>query len=224
MVMATRIEIEKYPSLPAVIRQMSLESDLHPTPDVRSFLAPTDDDDGDTASQRSISLSSPAVSPRNSVQNPSNHFDHRASHPYTLDTDMSSEPDDSSMYTHEMGAPESPNTSAAPSVFEEPKETSLPTYPPSRGDTESIASVASNSSRKARPESMIVLAGDRPLVLGIALVDFNHLVGVSTLPLFTSLNCSRSAHGSNTRGEISLTTKRSLNCCHFWPSLTEPIS
>ncbi|KAJ7851670.1 transport protein Avl9-domain-containing protein [Mycena olivaceomarginata] len=156
---------------------MSLESDLHPTPDVRSFLAPTDDDDGDTASQRSISLSSPAVSPRNSVQNPSNHFDHRASHPYTLDTDMSSEPDDSSMYTHEMGAPESPNTSAAPSVFEEPKETSLPTYPPSRGDTESIASVASNSSRKARPESMIVLAGDRPLVLGIALVDFNHLVG-----------------------------------------------
>ncbi|KAF7364855.1 UDENN domain-containing protein [Mycena venus] len=156
---------------------MSLETELHPPPDVRSFLAPTDDDDGDTASQRSISLSSPAVSPRNSVQNPSKHFDHRASHPYTLDTDMSSEPDDSSMYTHEIGVPESPNTSAAPSVFEEPKDTSMPTYPPSRGDTESIASVASGSSRKARPESMIVLSGDRPLVLGIALVDFNHLVG-----------------------------------------------
>ncbi|KAF7348255.1 UDENN domain-containing protein [Mycena sanguinolenta] len=149
---------------------MSLDSQLHPTPDVRSFLAPTDDDDGDTASQRSISLSSPAVSPRNSVQN-------RASNPYTLDTDLSSEPDDSSMYTHEIGAQESPNTSVAPSVLEEPKDTSLPTYPPSRGDTESIISVTSTSSRKARPESMIVLPGDRSLVLGIALVDFNHLVG-----------------------------------------------
>ncbi|KAJ6508335.1 transport protein Avl9-domain-containing protein [Mycena sanguinolenta] len=149
---------------------MSLDSQFHPTPDVRSFLAPTDDDDGDTASQRSISLSSPAVSPRNSVQN-------RASNPYTLDTDLSSEPDDSSMYTHEMGAPESPNTSVAPSVLEEPKDTNLPTYPPSRGDTESIISVTSTSSRKARPESMIMLSGDRPLVLGIALVDFNHLVG-----------------------------------------------
>ncbi|KAJ6585376.1 transport protein Avl9-domain-containing protein [Mycena capillaripes] len=160
---------------------MSLESELHPPPDVRSFLAPTEDDDGDTASQRSISLSSPAVSPRNSVQNQSKHFDtlsNRASNPYTLDTDLSSEADDSSMYTHETGVPESPNTSAAPSVFEEPKET-MPTYPPSppRGDTESIASVASGSSRKARPESMLVIPGDRPLVLGIALVDFNHLVG-----------------------------------------------
>ncbi|KAK7022103.1 UDENN domain-containing protein [Favolaschia claudopus] len=155
---------------------MSLEA-LHSPAAGRSFLAPTDDDDNDTASQRSISLSSPAVSPRNSVQNQAAHFDHRASHPYTLDTDMSSEPDDLSMYNREMGAQESPNTSAAPSVFEEPKESSLPTYPPSRGDTESITSVASGSSRKARPESMIVLPGDRPLILGIALVDFNHLVG-----------------------------------------------
>ncbi|KAJ7256815.1 transport protein Avl9-domain-containing protein [Mycena haematopus] len=156
---------------------MSLEPQLHSPPDVRSFLAPTDDDDGDTASQRSISLSSPALSPRNSVQDPPKHFDHRASNPYTLDTDMSSEPDDSSMYTHEMGVPESPNTSAAPSVLEVPKDLGLPTYPPSRGDTESIISVTSTSSRKARPESVIVLSGDSPLVLGIALVDFNHLVG-----------------------------------------------
>ncbi|KAJ7617522.1 transport protein Avl9-domain-containing protein, partial [Mycena polygramma] len=156
---------------------MSLETALHAPPDLHSFLAPSEDDDGDTASQRSISLSSPAVSPRNSVQNPSKPFDtfsNRASNPYTLDTDLSSEPDDSSMYTHDMGAPESPNTSAAPSVFEEPKET-MPTYPPSRGDTESIASAASGS--KARPESILVIPGDRPLVLGIALVDFNHLVG-----------------------------------------------
>ncbi|KAJ7160086.1 transport protein Avl9-domain-containing protein [Mycena filopes] len=162
---------------------MSLESELRSPPEVHSFLAPADDDDGDTASQRSISLSSPAVSPRNSIQNPSQSFDtfsNRASIPRTLDTDLSSEPDDSSMYTHEMGIPESPNTSAAPSVLEEPKElNAMPTYPPSppRGDTASIASVASGSSRKARPESIIVLPGDQKLVLGIALVDFNHLVG-----------------------------------------------
>ncbi|KAJ7486222.1 transport protein Avl9-domain-containing protein [Mycena galericulata] len=156
---------------------MSLESELHPPPDVHSFLSPSEDDDGDTASQRSISLSSPAVSPRNSVQNPSQ----RASNPYTLDTDLSSEPDDSSMYTRDMGPPESPNTSAAPSMLEEldTKDSLMPTYPPSppRGDTESITSVASGSSRKARPESMLDFPSDRPLVLGIALVDFNHLVG-----------------------------------------------
>ncbi|KAJ7741325.1 transport protein Avl9-domain-containing protein [Mycena metata] len=156
---------------------MSFESDLHPPPDFHSFLAPADDDDGDTASQRSISLSSPAISPRNSVQKPFESLSNRASIPHTLDTDLSSEPDDSSMYTHETGLPESPNTSAAPSVLEEPKEPNMPTYPPSRGDTESITSVASGSSRKARPESVIMLPADQRLVLGIALVDFNHLVG-----------------------------------------------
>ncbi|KAI5897126.1 uncharacterized protein SCHCODRAFT_01171131 [Schizophyllum commune H4-8] len=40
----------------------------------------------------------------------------------------------------------------------------------------SIRSTGS-SSRKARPESMIVLPGGGPIILGIALVDFNHLVG-----------------------------------------------
>ncbi|KAJ7643757.1 transport protein Avl9-domain-containing protein [Roridomyces roridus] len=163
---------------------MSLETDLHPPADLHSFLTPSEDDDGDTASQRSISLSSPAVSPRNSVQNASQRddtFSHRASHPYTLDTDMSSEPDDASTYTRDTGLPESPNTSAAPSVIEEldAKDHLLPTYPPTppKDDTESIASAASGSSRKARPESMLVLPGDRPLILGYALVDFNHLVG-----------------------------------------------
>ncbi|KAJ7078547.1 transport protein Avl9-domain-containing protein [Mycena belliarum] len=163
---------------------MSLETDLHPPPDLHGFLTTGEDDDGDTASQRSISLSSPAVSPRSSVQNPPHHFDtisNRASNPYTLDTDLSSEPDDSSMFTRDTGLPESPNTSAAPSVYEEPKDHAMlvPTYPPSppKDDTASIASVASGSSRKARPESVLVLPGDRPLILGIALVDFNHLVG-----------------------------------------------
>ncbi|KAL1745824.1 transport protein Avl9-domain-containing protein [Schizophyllum fasciatum] len=40
----------------------------------------------------------------------------------------------------------------------------------------SIRSTGS-ASRKARPESMIVLPGGGPIILGIALVDFNHLVG-----------------------------------------------
>ncbi|KAJ6611394.1 transport protein Avl9-domain-containing protein [Mycena sp. CBHHK59/15] len=153
---------------------MSLVPEPHPPVDVHGFLAP-DDDDADTASQ---------LSPRNSVQAPLHTFDsfsNRASHPYTVDTDLSSEPDDSSMYNHEMGPPESPNTSAAPSVYDEPtaKDLATTTYPPSppKGDTESIASFASGSSRKTRPESMLVIPSDRPLVLGIALVDFNHLVG-----------------------------------------------
>ncbi|KAJ7274193.1 transport protein Avl9-domain-containing protein [Mycena rebaudengoi] len=149
---------------------MSLEATPHPAVDIHGFLAPGDDDDADTASQRSISLSSPALSPRNSVQAASQRspdtFSNRISTPYTLDTDLSSEPDDSSTFTRELGLPESPNTSAAPSVYEEPIK-----------DHESIASFASGSSRKARPESMLVLPGDRPVVLGIALVDFNHLVG-----------------------------------------------
>ncbi|KAJ2923004.1 hypothetical protein H1R20_g14090, partial [Candolleomyces eurysporus] len=55
----------------------------------------------------------------------------------------------------------------------------LPTYPPPqhRDDTASIASFASSSSRKARPESLLMTLPEGQLVLGVALVDFNHLVG-----------------------------------------------
>lgn len=177
---------------------MSLEATPHPAVDIHGFLAPGDDDDADTASQRSISLSSPALSPRNSVQAASQRspdtFSNRISTPYTLDTDLSSEPDDSSTFTRELGLPESPNTSAAPSVYEEPiKDHVTTTYPPSppNGDTESIASFASGSSRKARPESMLVLPGDRPVVLGIALVDFNHLVSLYFFPHISLVELSK---------------------------------
>jgi len=165
------------------------------------------DDDADTASQCSISLHSP--SPRHSIalsdhdnQSDSNlahqflsNIKHE-SHPYTLDTDFSSEADDSSLYTHENAydAIVSPVTSAAPSVYDGEHKTvaptmSLPTYPPTpetaggntpKADTESVASFTSSSttySRKARPESTLVQSHNGPLVLGIALVDFNHLVG-----------------------------------------------
>lgn len=140
------------------------------------------------------------------------------SHSYTLDTDFSSEADDSSLYMrdhdddHDSGdvydAIMSPVTSVAPSVFDEPKlgsslssnavsamndddlkTATIPTYPPmpirepstprSRGGSESVTSFASGSSysKKARPESTLLDPQTGPLVLGIALVDFNHLVG-----------------------------------------------
>jgi hypothetical protein len=75
---------------------------------------------------------------------------------------------------------ESPQTSvSSTSIFDAPKEFKSPTYPPTppnRDDTMSVSSFASTSSRKARPESLIIAPTDDPLVLGVALVDFNHLV------------------------------------------------
>ena len=71
-------------------------------------------------------------------------------------------------------------TSVPPtSIFDSPKEFKSPTYPPTspnRDDAMSISSFASTSSRKARPESLIIAPTNDPLVLGVALVDFNHLV------------------------------------------------
>jgi hypothetical protein len=167
-----------------------------------------DDDDADTASQRSISLLSDP-SPRHSIALSDHHHSSpnlaheflsnikHESHPYTLDTDFSSEPDDSSLYMHELNPYDailgSPVTSAAPSVYDsEPvvKAAVPPTYPPtpvqqqhdiSTPRAESVTSFASSSttySRKARPESTLVHKHNlSPLVLGIALIDFNHLVG-----------------------------------------------
>lgn len=197
-----------------------------------------DRSDVDTASQRSVSLSSPARSPRNSVHlDTSFHGAHmedsdttpvtlvrqglmsnnRDSHPYTLDTDFSSEQDvdgdDRSSFMRRLGDAESPISSAAPSLHEketkpaaeleadvDEKEESVPalspppsstmSYPPPPAQKpdprESVASFASGSttySKKARPESMLV-QHKGPLILGIALVDFNHLVcRLASLPL-----------------------------------------
>ena len=155
---------------------------------IADFLQPDDDDE--TASQRSISLSSPAVSARNSTAGniyasarDSTTFSKRDSHPYTLSSDLSSEVDERSSVATD--AQRSSTSTANTSVEEEPTTTAQedkpytpPTYPPtppSRDDAVSIRSTGS-SSRKARPESMIVLPGGGPIILGIALVDFNHLV------------------------------------------------
>lgn len=177
------------------------------SPNPRSFFnqnVEEDDDDGaETASQRSISLSSPAGSPRHTqfgsalndlsrqhqltTLRDSDSFSKRSSHPYTVDTDFD---DGSSSMFHFNHDKESPSTSATPSLYDDDgrqthlhlsKEVDLPTYPPSKptrddGDRVSISSFASGSSRKARPESLLVTLPNGPLILGIALVDFNHLV------------------------------------------------
>ncbi|KAF8228557.1 hypothetical protein L208DRAFT_1403694 [Tricholoma matsutake] len=178
------------------------------SPNPRSFFnqnVEEDDDDGaETASQRSISLSSPAGSPRHTqfgsalndlsrqhqltTLRDSDSFSKRSSHPYTVDTDFD---DGSSSMFHFNHDKESPSTSATPSLYDDDgrqthlhlsKEVDLPTYPPSKptrddGDRVSISSFASGSSRKARPESLLVTLPNGPLILGIALVDFNHLIG-----------------------------------------------
>lgn len=130
--------------------------------------------------------------------------DKRESNQDTVDTDFSSDMDDMSLYKHRISITgETPNTSAPPSIYEEepltatkanmsipPFPTSLSTpvsatttpvtYPPinpNADDNVSITSLTSTaSSRKARPESLLVTPPEGPLVLGIALVDFNHLV------------------------------------------------
>ncbi|KIK69782.1 hypothetical protein GYMLUDRAFT_150632 [Collybiopsis luxurians FD-317 M1] len=141
-------------------------------------------DDGDTASQRSISLSSPAVSARNSLQSGlSENISKRESRPYTLDTDLTSDADGFSFKSPDKALNGSPDTTFSDSMFHESKSSPTlslpPTYPPRRqSDAESIAeSFASGSSRKARPESILLQPPPGKLILGIALIDFNHLVG-----------------------------------------------
>ncbi|KAJ3491218.1 hypothetical protein NLJ89_g11358 [Agrocybe chaxingu] len=154
----------------------------------RNSVRESDDEDADTASQLSISLSSPSRSQRNSTA---------SSDPRQSFASQSS----SSVSNRESGnfvvlTPEESGTSSVAKAVEEtiatpslppPVVASIPqpdfrpvTYPPtppSRDDAVSISSFASTSSRKARPESLLITPTNDPLVLGVALVDFNHLVG-----------------------------------------------
>ncbi|KAH7925580.1 hypothetical protein BV22DRAFT_1195061 [Leucogyrophana mollusca] len=146
-------------------------------------------DDADTASQRSISLSSPANSPRHSANTPLHareFFAKNGSQEDSLEIDFGSETDDVSESDSGVDARRASSvTSAAPSAafsaYEEPKRSTLPTYPPTPSsgttDADSFTSATSSYSRKARPESMLLQPPEGPLVLGIALIDFNHLVG-----------------------------------------------
>lgn len=147
-----------------------------------------DDADADTASQRSISLSSPPHSPGhdpNTALRTQDFFARRGSQDDSLEIDFNSETDDVSDSFSERNARRTSSiASAAPSaaLFDEPKhDTTHTTYPPTPSsgatDTDSFTSAASSYSKKARPESMLLQPPEGPLVLGIALVDFNHLVG-----------------------------------------------
>lgn len=145
------------------------------------------DDDADTASQRSISLSSPAASPRESV-NVTSYESRRESHPFTISTVSSDHDDDASSYDTHPSSVTSPTPDEEHKLEPEPIPPSVSsatvtnTYPPhqpqsaGRESVTSFATSTSSYSKKARPESMLMTPPTGPLVLGIALVDFNHQV------------------------------------------------
>lgn len=196
----------------------------------------------------SIDLNStPAVSARNSVQSDEPKFlahlrnseaygasdtstvssyefntdSKRESRPYTFDTEFSSVADDASYTSKDLN--DSPNTSTRDSMFNEPKENptlSPTTYPPRKqSDTESIAeSFASGSSRKARPESILLEPPPGKLVLGIALVDFNHLVRRNSVLRIYPLIYPRSVQGLNGARVKYLKTRKSSKWYRFSPS------
>jgi hypothetical protein len=163
--------------------------DLHLALDLRGALA-SHDDDADTASQHSISFSSsPATSPRDSTFTELSIVDasRRRSHPYTVSTE-SSEPDDTSLYNGHSTSHAKPSldpTKLPPTPLTAALQNNV--YPPAQIQSPGQSSVASfetttsSYSKKARPESLLPDLPKGPLVLGIALVDFNHQVILSKL-------------------------------------------
>lgn len=166
----------------------------------RAFSRESDDEDADTASQRSISLSSPPLSKRNSVasSDPRRAFASHSSEGSDssnrgsqLDLQLHNEKEDAATaFTrrimesedNEALAYEKSRSTIPLAIESTPKEFKPVTYPPSppklADDAISISSFASTSSRKARPESLLIRPTSDPLILGVALVDFNHLVRV----------------------------------------------
>ena len=163
--------------------------DLHLALNLRGALA-GHDDDADTASQHSISFtSSPATSPRDSTFSELSIADapRRRSRPYIVSTE-SPEPDNTNLYNGRSG---SVTLHAEPSL-DGPAKPEPPTpltaalqnnvYPPAQLQSPGHSSVASfetttsSYSKKARPESLLPDPPKGPLVLGVALVDFNHQV------------------------------------------------
>jgi hypothetical protein len=153
----------------------------------------SDTDTIDTASQKSISLSSPAGSKRNSwkSEDPRQSFSTTSSGDYAYsksgsdpfagmeDVDVSQSESNKTVpgltVSSEQDSPQGSDSGGSKSI-------PLPTYPPTRmsrhqDDTASIAeSFTSTSSRKTRPESLLMAIPTGSLILGVALVDFNHLV------------------------------------------------
>ncbi|CAA7262871.1 unnamed protein product [Cyclocybe aegerita] len=154
----------------------------------RNSVRESDDEDADTASQLSISLSSPPRSQRNSTASSdprqsfasqsSSSISNRQSGSFVVLTPEESETSSVTKAVEEtMATPSLPPPVVASIPQPDFRPVSYPPMPPSRDDAVSISSFASTSSRKARPESLLITPTSDPLVLGVALVDFNHLVG-----------------------------------------------
>jgi hypothetical protein len=169
------------------------ETDTHPNLhlalDLSGALA-DHDDDADTASQHSISFTSPAASPRDSTfpEFPIVAAPRRRSQPYTISTESSDDPDDASLYNgrsssvtshgehpldeHAKPVPPTPLTAALRNNVYPPAQIKSPGH----SSVTSFETSTSSYSKKARPESLLPDPPKGPLVLGIALVDFNHQV------------------------------------------------
>lgn len=173
------------------VHDLPQDKDTHPGLHLALNLLADHDDDADTASQHSISFtSSSAASPRDSptsLQFSAIDISRRQSHPYTISTESSDDPDDTSLYNGRASSLTSPGVSELDYAKQVPP-TSLPAalqnnvYPPARSSSPGRASVtslatsSSSYSKKVRPESLLMDPPKGPLVLGIALVDFNHQV------------------------------------------------
>lgn len=151
------------------------------------------DGDAETASQHSVPLDSAHASPLRALNTPlrtQEFFARRDSQGDSIEIDFNSEPDDvsdskSELDTHRKSSSVASQTQSAAipplqTNEEKPRPASI-TYPPTPSsgitDSDSFASAASSYSKKARPESMLLQPPEGPLILGIALIDFNHLVG-----------------------------------------------
>lgn len=185
------------------------------------------DVDAETASQRSIPLSSPPHSPRDVTTPLHAHglFSAGDSQGDSIEIDFNSETDEASDSHSDPDVRRASSiTSAVPSTLsqqEHLKTHATPvTYPPTSAsdttDVDSFTSAASTYSRKARPESMLLQPPPGPLVLGIALVDFNHLVRFIGHDAFSSCQFgTRLVQRSNLAKVIYSRTRRSRKCFLF---------
>lgn len=181
-----------WPLTLSIVFTMTSALRLSPSPSpTRSNFFPndTDDDETDQGSQRSIPLSSPTTSvfPAQDEQHASlstarslDHYD-VPKVPDSKNSEIVNVIIEKEKDTNAGVSVSAPSGSIADTSSSPPAAGTTPStrYPPaqiSMDDASSMISYSSTSSRKARPESSVVEPPAGPLVPGIALVDFNHLV------------------------------------------------
>ncbi|KLO05626.1 hypothetical protein SCHPADRAFT_1002797 [Schizopora paradoxa] len=170
-----------------------LLSSPSPSPRRQNFFE--HDSDDDAVSQRSISLSSPTTSVQpsaagqpggwtmkesNTTPAEARAFDSESMDAGVFSASTSTRSEERKDVAAASTRPSSQSSSLlSPSNSDEGK--SEIKYPPKAfrmdSDASSTASLSSSSSRKERPESCLMELPKGPLVPGVALVDFNHLVG-----------------------------------------------